>query len=62
VYIKVHNSDQFIEESVDCVGTSAFVIENMACLVNLSTLTAAPYNLVKDESVYAKVIAVNAYG
>jgi hypothetical protein len=34
----------------------------MACLVNLSTLTSVPYNLVKDESVYVKIIAVNAYG
>jgi hypothetical protein len=32
------------------------------CYLSLDTLKAAPYNLVKDEGVYAKIISVNAYG
>ena len=30
--------------------------------MNLSTLKAVPFSLVKDDSVYVKVIAVNSYG
>jgi hypothetical protein len=32
------------------------------CLVPLSTLTAAPYSLIKGNSVYAKIVAINKYG
>lgn len=38
------------------------MIANRECLVNLSTLTKAPYNLVLDEEVWVKVIASNVYG
>lgn len=32
------------------------------CSVPLTTLTAAPYNLVVGNSIYAKIIALNAIG
>lgn len=31
-------------------------------MIHLDTLKAAPYNLVKDEGVYAKIISINFYG
>jgi len=38
------------------------VISSRTCSVSLTTLKAAPYSLVKGDSVYAKIISVNAYG
>jgi hypothetical protein len=38
------------------------VIENSQCIIYLDTLTAAPFNLVQDDSVYVKVISTNIYG
>jgi hypothetical protein len=52
----------FTEESVDCVGTDPSVISSRSCSIALATLRASPYNLVLDDSVYAKVISVNVYG
>jgi hypothetical protein len=33
-----------------------------SCLVPISALQAAPYNLANGANVYAKVVATNAYG
>jgi hypothetical protein len=38
------------------------VISSGSCSVSLSTLKAAPYYLVKGDSVYVKIISVNVYG
>ena len=62
LFFKTHDSTEYAEESVDCVGTSSFVLENRACYVNLSTLIAAPFNLVLDEEIYTAVAASNYYG
>jgi hypothetical protein len=47
---------------VDCVGTSASVLTNRECYINLATLTSAPYNLQKDDPVIAKIVSTNVYG
>jgi hypothetical protein len=38
------------------------VVTNMNCSIPLSTLTAAPFNLVLGQIIYVKIIAYNAYG
>lgn len=38
------------------------MVNNRYCQIALSTLTAAPYDLVQGESIYAKIISVNTYG
>ena len=35
---------------------------SLVCIVPFSTLKAAPYNLANGASIYAKVVATNAYG
>jgi hypothetical protein len=52
----------FTEETVDCVGTDVDVIANRVCLINLDTLIVAPYSLVLNEEIKAKIIATNVYG
>jgi len=52
----------FTQEQVECDGTLQTVVDNRLCYVSLATLKAAPYSLVKAESVYVKVISVNVYG
>lgn len=37
-------------------------MDNLSCEINLSTLTAEPYNLVLGEEISAKVTAINYYG
>lgn len=62
VYVLNNAQDQWIQESVDCDGTSQTVIDNLSCFIYLDTLITAPYNLVLAESVQVKVIAENFYG
>jgi hypothetical protein len=51
----------YTQESSDCDGTSATVISNRYCHIDISTLISS-YNLDGGDSVYAKVVAVNTYG
>lgn len=62
IYIQEHNSGAFTQESVECDGTLTTTINDRTCSILLETLKASPYNLVKDEEVYVKVIAENYYG
>lgn len=62
VYVRESDSITFTKENVDCDGTSESVITNRQCTIMLSTLTAAPYSLIKDDSVTIKVTAENLYG
>ncbi len=45
-----------------CDGNSVSVISNRACDISLNILKASPYNLVKGDSIYAKIISSNIYG
>lgn len=62
VFVQVANTDTYIEETNDCVGTDPTVIANQYCYVQISTLIAEPYNFDGGDSIYAKVSAVNQYG
>ena len=62
IYIREHSSSQFTQETLECDGTDATIISQRWCLIHLDTLKSAPYNLVKDEGVYAKIISINVYG
>ena len=62
VFIQEKNSGVYTEEAVNCLSTSAAVIANNQCTISLETLKAAPYSLVKGDSVNAKVVSVNVYG
>jgi hypothetical protein len=61
VYIQEVGTTTYTQESTDCDGTSATVISNRYCHIEISTLIAS-YNLDGGDSVYAKVVAVNFYG
>jgi len=62
IYVKQSGSSTYTQESSDCDGTSATVISNKYCNINLSTLVASPYLIVGGDSIHAKVIATNVYG
>jgi hypothetical protein len=62
VYIRESDQATFTEETVQCVGNDAAVISNRQCQVTLALLQVSPYNLVKDDSVYIKIVSVNVYG
>ncbi len=38
------------------------MIVNRICNVSLTTLKSSPYSLVRGDSIYAKIVAVNIYG
>jgi len=59
IFIQQHSSMTFTQEQVECDGTLQTVVDNRLCHVSLATLKAAPYSLVKAESVYVKVISVD---
>jgi hypothetical protein len=58
VYVRQNDDVTFTEENVDCV----VVVATKTCSITLETLKATPYDLVKDDSVYVKIISVNVYG
>ena len=61
--IYIRNIDlSFIQETSSCDGASITIISSMTCNVSLQLLRALPYSLVKGDSVYVKIISVNAYG
>lgn len=62
LYIQAHDEGEFIEENVECDTASDYVVSNRICYIYLDTLTAEPYNLVLNEPVKIKVIAINVYG
>jgi hypothetical protein len=62
VFIKEISTDVYTQESVDCDGTNSDVIADKYCLINISTLLAAPYNVDGGDSIYAKVQTANIYG
>jgi hypothetical protein len=61
VYIKEIGTEVFTQESSDCDGTHSTVITNKFCHIDISTLIAS-FNLDGGDTIYAKVVAVNAYG
>jgi len=46
-------------EQADCTTSAS---TTRSCQISLETLKAAPYNLVKDQSVYVKIVSKNLYG
>lgn len=62
ILVEEKDTGVFTQESVDCDGTDADVVANRQCTISLETLKAAPYNLVKDDSVNIRIVSVNTYG
>ena len=62
--IKILASDgtTYYREPSGCDGTSAQIISNTECLVSISTLRQAPFNLAWGSSIQVKIIATNTYG
>lgn len=48
--------------SSNCDGSSAVIIAAKSCSIPLTTLIVSPFNLIQGASVYAQIIATNAYG
>jgi len=56
VFIRQHSYDGlhvYTEETTECAGTTSDVIMNTRCEIALTTLSAAPWNLALDESIWA---------
>ena len=49
----------YTEVASDCQSNNADLIANTICTVKVSTLIAAPFNLISGSQVYAKVVAKN---
>jgi hypothetical protein len=62
ILVEEKDTGVFTQEAVDCDGTSADVVSTRQCTIQLETLRASPYNLVKDDSVNVKIVSVNFYG
>jgi hypothetical protein len=62
IFVQPKGSSTFTEETSECVGSDSGVISARTCSISLTTLKASPYNLVKGDSVVAKVLSVNTYG
>ena len=62
ILVQEKESGTFTQESIDCDGTSANVIANRECTIDLETLKASPFNLVKDDPVNVRIVSVNVYG
>lgn len=60
--IRTSVSTTFSTETDYCDGSDSGNISNMYCIVPISELTAAPFNLVQGDVVYARVSAINEIG
>jgi hypothetical protein len=62
--IKIRESDDltFTHSIADCNGSTSTIISSRSCLIPISTLRSAPFNLPWGSSVFAKVSATNLYG
>lgn len=61
--ITIRQKDEsYSEDLVGCDGTKSAIVNNRQCEVELTTLYAAPFNLIGGDDVYAKVVASNLYG
>lgn len=45
-----------------CDGSNPTITANLACTVPLSKMSVAPFNLILGDSIFAKIVAINAYG
>lgn len=61
-YVLEHDGVTYTEETAECDGTNADIVNNRVCTIALLTLRSAPYNLVQGESVWVKIVSVNTYG
>lgn len=52
----------YIEETTHCDSTSQELIDSRECVIPLDTLIVAPYSLVLNEEIFAKIMAENVYG
>jgi len=62
IYLNTHGSDTYLAAPPSCDGTDLVTISDLYCWVALSDLIVAPYSLVLDEEIYAKIEATNFYG
>ena len=62
ILVREHDEVTFTQESVQCDGTDATIISTRICYLTLQSLRAEPYLLVKDDSVYVRIISENFYG
>jgi hypothetical protein len=46
----------------ECDGASQFVLLERVCYISLATLTAAPFSLVQDDSVFVRIVTRTDYG
>ena len=52
----------YTTENTHCAGNDAQVLQDMACVVPISVLISAPYNLPYGSEIWAKVSAQNIFG
>lgn len=62
LWVRKHDSTEFVQEAVECDGYSTDVIDNSICSISLFSLIEEPFSLVQGESIYAKIVAENVYG
>ena len=62
IYLNTHGSDTYLAAPQSCDGTDLVTISDLYCWVALSDLIVAPFSLVLDEEIYAKIEATNFYG
>ena len=56
------SNGQFSEDVAHCDGSQAATIAALSCNIPMSTLTAAPYNLVQNALVVVRAAALNSIG
>jgi hypothetical protein len=62
VYIRQFDLSTFSLEMTSCNGAETSIRDAAECLIPIQTLRSEPFNLSWGASVFAKLIAYNAYG
>lgn len=62
LFIEQNDHQTYTEETIECQGSTSTVVTARVCSLSLETLKAAPYSLIKGDSVIAQIKSVNFYG
>jgi hypothetical protein len=54
--------NSYVEETLQCDGQSATVLENRYCSYDLKTLDDPPFSIAQGDDISIKVAATNDYG
>ena len=62
ILIRTADLETYLEDPFNCDGSQLVVMASRQCVISVQRLMSAPYSLLKDTSVFVRVLALNVMG